>query len=136
MKTEIGLNFLEDIVKTTGVLLLLFLPFGFYYWTTFDTLALFSGGIWGVINFIFISSIVKLVLSPNDSDKIKAAKLAVIKFPLLYLAGYFLLSVPQFNAAYLTIGFSSLFGVLVLRAIISLIIPSSNNNRKKSEIAA
>ncbi len=135
MKTDSGLNFLDQIVKATAFLLLIFLPLGMYYWTVNNTLALFSGGIWGVINFMFISAITKLVLSPNNSDKIKALKLGIIKFPLLYLAGYFLLSVPQFEAIYLTLGFSSLFAVLILWSLGSLLVPSNWNAKvKDSEV--
>lgn len=137
MKTESGFKFLDQIVKATGALLLIFFPFGIYYLNFFDSLAVFSGGIWGIINFMSISAIVKLVLSPDNPDKIKALKLGFIKFPMLYIAGYFLLSVPQFDAAYLTIGFSSLFGVLFLRAIGSLLFPSpSVSKNQNSELTA
>jgi hypothetical protein len=77
----------------------------------------FSGGVWGLINLIFLSALIRATLRPEDVDKMKALGLAVIKFPLLFGAGYFLIQVPHFDPLYLLAGFSSLFVIIVLRAI-------------------
>ncbi len=112
-----GLEFIDRSLRTTGVVLLIFLPFGLYYLGLWPCLAVFSGGIWGMINLIFISALVRSTLRPDGVDKLKTLGLALFKFPLLYLSGYFLLIVPQFQPLYLLCGFSAIFLIMVLKAL-------------------
>lgn len=112
-----GLEFIDRSLRATGIVLLIFLPFGIYYLGIYPTLAGFSGGVWGMINLIFISAMVRATARPEGADKMRALGLAIFKFPLLYLSGYCLLVIPQFDPLYLVCGFSSLFLIIVLRAI-------------------
>ncbi len=112
-----GLEFLDRTLRTTGIVLLIFLPFGLYYLGVWPTLAVFSGGVWGLVNLIFLAALIRATLRPENVDKMQALGLAVIKFPLLFGAGYFLTQVSQFNPLYLLAGFTSLFVIIVLRAI-------------------
>ena len=112
-----GLEFIDRTLKVSGIVLLVFLPFGLYYLGIYPALAVFSGGVWGMVNLIFISALVRATLRPEKVDKLKVAGIAMFKFPLLYLSGYFLTQVPQFDPLYLLAGFSSLFVIIVLRAI-------------------
>ena len=112
-----GLEFIDRTLKVTGIVLLIFLPFGLYYLGIYPALAVFSGGIWGLINLIFLSALIRATIRPDGADKLKAAGIALFKFPLLYLSGYFLARVPQFDPLYLVAGFTSLFAIIVLRAI-------------------
>jgi len=113
----VGLEFIDRTLKVSGIVLLVFLPFGLYYLGIYPALAVFSGGVWGMVNLIFISALVRATLRPEKVDKLKVAGIAMFKFPLLYLSGYFLTQVPQFDPLYLLAGFSSLFVIIVLRAI-------------------
>lgn len=112
-----GLQFIDRSLKTTGLVLLIFLPFGIYYMGVWPALAIFSGGVWGLLNLIFIAALVRSTLNPEGVSKRKALGLAVFKFPLLYGAGYFLAVNPKFDPIMLLIGFSALFAVIVLRAV-------------------
>ena len=112
-----GLEFIDRTLKTTGLVLFAFLPFGLYYLGVFPTLAVFTGGVWGILNLVFICALVRATIRPGGVRKQKAIGVALFKFPLLYLAGYFLLKVPQFEPLLLLIGFSSLFGIMVLKAL-------------------
>lgn len=111
------LDFIDRSLKTSGVVLLVFLPFGLFYLGTFPSLAIFFGGVWGILNLIFISALVRSTLRPGGANRPKAVGVALFKFPLLYAAGFFLLKVPQFEPLYLLIGFSSLFVIIVLKAL-------------------
>jgi len=113
----VGLQFIDRSLKTTGLVLLIFLPFGLYYIGVWPSLAIFSGGVWGLLNLIFISALVRTTLDPEFVSKRRALGLAVFKFPLLYGAGYFLAVNPKFDPVLLLVGFSVLFAVMVLRAI-------------------
>ncbi|MDF1545063.1 MAG: hypothetical protein P1R58_08170 [bacterium] len=116
MKSSFDLSFLDRTLRTTAIVFLIMLPFGIYYFGVFPTLAAYSGGIWGMINLIFISALVRSAIRPDGADKNRAIVLSLIKFPLLYSSGYFLLTVEKFSAIHLLIGFSATMVVLVLKA--------------------
>lgn len=112
-----GLDFIDRSLKTSGIVLLIFLPFGVYYMGIYPSLAVFSGGVWGILNLIFISALVRSTIRAEGVNQSRALGLALFKFPLLYVAGYFLLKVPQFDPMFLLIGFSSLFVIVLLKAL-------------------
>jgi hypothetical protein len=113
----VGLEFIDRSLRTTGLLLLIFMPFGVYYAGFWTALAIFSGGVWSILNLIFISALVRATINPEGVDKRKALGLAVFKFPLLYGAGYFLAVNPRFDPIHVLIGFSALFAVMLLKAV-------------------
>lgn len=130
---NLDFGFLDRTLRTTGVVLLLYLPFGLYYFGLFPTLAIFSGGIWGMLNFIFISALVRAAIRVEGTDIGRAVILSLIKFPLLYGAGYFLLKVSQFEAWHLLIGFTSLLAIMVLKVLgrLFLRLDESNSGDKR-----
>jgi len=113
----VGLQFIDRSLRTTGLVLLIFLPFGVYYMGFWAALAVFSGGVWGVLNLVFISALVRATINPEGVNKRKALGLAMFKFPLLYCAGYFLAVNPNFDPILLLVGFTALFAVMLLRAL-------------------
>ena len=117
MKTGFELDFIERTLKTTGIVLLIGFLFGIYYFGFYTALAFLSGGIWNIINIMFITHLVRATIRPEGADLLKAAGLAVVKFPLLYLAGYFLLKITYFDPLELLAGFSLLFVVLILKVV-------------------
>lgn len=112
-----GMEFLDRSLRTTSILLLIFLPFGLYYFGVFPTLAVFSGGVWGIINLVFISALVRTVLRQGNVNRLRALGLALIKFPLIYASGFFLLKIPQFDPLFLLIGSSAVMAVIVLKVM-------------------
>jgi hypothetical protein len=124
-----GLDFIDRSLRTFGVLLLIFLPFGLYYFGVYPALAIFSGGVWSLLNLIFISKLVRVSLRPEGADRAKTLLIGLFKFPVLYAAGYFLIKIPQFAPLMLVIGFSSLFAVIVLRALSRVVIPANDQPR-------
>jgi hypothetical protein len=117
MNENLHLGFLDRTLRTTGIVLLIFLPFGLYYLGVFPTLAAFSGGVWGILNFVFISALVRTTIRSEGLDKHRTIALMLFKFPLLYVSGYFLLKVPQFDVLPLVAGFTTLFAVMTLKAL-------------------
>ncbi|UCG60370.1 MAG: hypothetical protein JSV52_08520 [Candidatus Zixiibacteriota bacterium] len=117
MKTELDLSFILRTLKTTGVVLLIGAAFGLYYLGPWPSLAFLSGGTWGMVNLIFITGLVRVTIRPEGVDTQKALGWAIIKFPLLYGAGYFLLKVPQFEPLHLLAGFSLLLLIIVLKVV-------------------
>ena len=112
-----GLDFIARTLRTSSILLLVFLPFGVYYMGVYPALAVLSGGVWGLINLIFLSQLVRTVIRPGKIDVKRAVGLGVIKFPLLYLAGYFLVSIDRFDPLLLLAGFSVFPAVMLLKSL-------------------
>ena len=112
-----GLDFIQRTLKTTGVVLLLILAFGSFYFNFYDTLAVFTAGVWSMVNLIFLSALVRAVLRPGKIDKVSVIGLALIKFPLLYGAGYFLFTIDLFRPVPLIIGLSVVLAVMILKAV-------------------
>ena len=112
-----GLEFIDRTLKTSGVVLLIFLPFGLFYYGVFPSLAIFSGGVWGMLNLIFISALVRETLQPGKVNTVRALGLALFKFPLLYVSLYFLLTTAVFNPLQVTIGLSGILAIILLKAV-------------------
>jgi len=129
MTSSMDISFIDRTLKTTGVLALIVLAFGWLHYPFYHILAVFSGMIWGIINLYFLALLVRAAIRPDGADKMAALGLMFIKFPMLYVAGYFLLKVPQFELAYLVIGFSSLFAVMLLKVLGRVILGLDGNNK-------
>ncbi len=67
-----------------------------------DALALFSGIVWGGVNLYLIAVIVECLLV--SKRYMTAALMLALKFPLLYGAGYLLLTVQGWNLWFLLAG--------------------------------
>ncbi len=77
-------------------------------------LAIFAGALWGSANLFLLKLLVQKMVLPGKKDLLRIALLALLKCPLLYGAGYFLLKIPQFPPVYLFLGFSLLFVMMGL----------------------
>lgn len=127
-KSDLGIDFLNRTLRTAGIVLLIFFPFGFYYMGFYPALAVFSGGVWGLVNFIFLAAFIRSVAVLGEVDKVRTLVLAMLKFPLLYLAGYGLLLVPQFGMYQLVSGFSIIMVVMFLKAASRVLLNLDGNH--------
>ncbi len=123
-------DFIQRTLRTTGILLLIAFLIGIYYFGFFPSLALLSAGIWSMINLMFLSALIRKVMRPENIDKMTVAVIALIKFPLLYVAGYFLLKVEFFEPLPLIIGFSSVILVMMLKAFSRAILKLDYNGEE------
>ncbi len=112
--TETG--FILRTLRTTGIVALLVLIFGSFYYGFQPALSVFTGIIWGMINLYFLALLIRSALRPEGADKATALIMMFIKFPLLYLSGYFLIVSGYFNVILLLAGFTVNLLVIVLKA--------------------
>lgn len=135
MTTSMDMTFIDRTLKTTAVLILLFLSLGMLHFAFYDVLAVVSGAVWSIINLYFLALLVKVAIRPEGPDKTATLVLLLIKVPLLYLAGYFLITVPMFGLKYLVIGFSVPLAVIFLkvmgRVLLGLDNKKSNDERQQ-----
>jgi len=130
---EIELGFIDSVLKTYCVILLFFCPFGIYYLGLFQTFSVISAGIWSMINLMLIRALVKSTLHHDGPNAGRAIAFAFIKFPLLYLTGYFLLKVPHFDTVYLLFGFSGLLATIMLKLVARAFFETNKPVHRKHE---
>jgi hypothetical protein len=115
-KTGMDLDFLTRVQRSTAVVgALAFMLIGVYYELNF-ALGFLVGCLWGVANFWALGRLLRAVITPGDINKRRAYILAGVKFPILYVGGYFILSSSWFAPVSLLLGFSTLFLVISLKA--------------------
>ena len=112
-----GPDFLDRSLKTFSLVLLIFLPFGVYYFGVYVSIAVLSGAVWGIVNILLLSRLIRSTLRPGGIDTLRPVILSLVGFILLFAAGFFLLRVPVFEAWHLLIGFTGLFGIMFLKAL-------------------
>jgi hypothetical protein len=117
LMTTFGIDFITRTLKTTGIILLVVFLFGSVYFRFYDALAVFSAGVWSMVNLIFLSALVRTAVRPGPTDKTAVWGLVIVKFPLLYAAAYFLFTVDIFRPVPLVIGLSVTLAVMVLKAV-------------------
>lgn len=133
MSETLNLGFINRTLKTTGIVLLVYFPFGIYYFGFYPTLSVFSGGVWGMVNLMLLTRLVRASLRPEGADKAVVAGVALVKFPLLYAAGYFLVTTPIFDPLAVLIGFSVLLAVMVLKVVARALLGSEQKVSGKRE---
>jgi len=65
LTTTFNPDFVTRTLKTTGVVLLFVLAFGSMYYGFYDSLALFSAGVWSMVNLIFLSYLIRAAIRRN-----------------------------------------------------------------------
>ena len=105
----IKLEFIDRVIKVSKAVACLLGGLVALY-DLLSGLALLAGGLWGAYNLYFIMQLMKSLVGAR-----KRALWTLIKFPLLYLAGYMLLK--MLPALYLLAGFTICLLVLVLMAL-------------------
>ena len=134
-ESKFDISFIDRTIKTSGIVLLIAFVYGMYSFGFYNGLAFFSGGIWGIINIMFLKSLVQEAFTPGEINTSAVAVTALIKFPLLFVAGYFLVSIEVFDIKVLVAGFSLILAVMVLKALGRLILgldkKENNQNLQK-----
>ncbi len=122
------LTFIGRTLKTTGAISLLVLIFGSFYFGFQPTLSVFTGIIWGMINLYFLSLLIRATLKTGEIEKTSALILLLIKFPLLYVSGYFMIVSDYFQPILLLTGFTLVLLIIVLKAVGRTILKLDNVN--------
>ena len=128
-----GLEFISRIIRTTLIVAGVLLLFGSVYYRPSEALGCFVGAVWGVLNLYFIKILITETLTPEETRTRVALVLALIKFPALYVLGYFILASGWFSPISLLIGFSLMFAVAVLKVLGRLILGMDNLEFKRKQ---
>lgn len=110
-------EFIDRILKSTLLVAVLLFVFLTYFFTLQMGVGVLVGAIWGCANFYMIKEVLKKLIFPGVRSALQIIFVLIVKFPLLYLAGYGLLMIPYFKPLYLIIGFSLFFPLILLNSI-------------------
>jgi len=126
-----GIEFIYRIIRTSLIVSALsFLFAGVYYNFPFG-LGIFLGTAWGCLNLFFITQLITQAFGLKKPHKSKLFLILLVKFPLLYFAGYILLWLKYFPVESLLTGFTLIFAVTFLKALGRAILPSIFKEEKK-----
>lgn len=110
------LEFLARVRKSTIITgAVLALPAA-TYWGLGEGMAWVAGVAWSLVNLHFITAVVRSVITADDRVKRRIIGLVLVKFPVLYGAGFLLLWPGWLPAGGLVAGFSWPLAVLFLKA--------------------
>lgn len=111
-----GIEFVSNVIKITFFLAATCFAFCLFFDPSFGS-GIAAGATWGCVNLFLLKHLVQnwLVLGPRDY--IRVYTVSFIKFPLLYLAGYGLLTISYFPILSLLLGFSLIFVAIFLRGL-------------------
>lgn len=111
-----GLEFLGRVRKTSIAFGLFMSPFIATYWGLESAIGWLAGVVWSLVNIHLIAGLVR-GFAGEDRSIGRTLLLGIAKFPLLYYAGYVLLSSGLFSAMSLVAGFVWPFMVTTLKAL-------------------
>jgi len=133
LNASMGLDFINRVIKTTLLLGALVFIFGSYYFDWTYSLGIFTGVLWGCANLWFIREFIVNYLTTGDRNAGKLALLALIKFPILYGAGFLVLWLGWFPVVSFVAGFSLIFVVVVFKALGLLVMEGGFKNFNLNE---
>jgi len=131
-QAKFDIGFIDRTIKTTGIVLLIAFVFGMYFFGVWKSLAFFSGGIWGVVNMMFLKDLIQEAFTAGEINTSAVALTALIKFPLLFVAGYFLVTIEMFDIKILVAGFSLILSVMILKALGRLFLGLDNKKTNQT----
>ncbi len=113
--------FVPEFIKRVTVLsaalsAVAFLFLSVYYQFPF-ALAILLGGVWSSLNLLAMTFMVQQLLRPTPIDWATATASIFIKLPLLYVAGFLLVTWDFLPKLGLVAGFSMVFAVIILKGL-------------------
>jgi hypothetical protein len=112
-----GIEFIHRVIKTSLILAFLILIFLTFYYRFDYASGIFVGCGWGCLNLFFLINLITETTNLEGINKKRVLLLVLLKFPLLYLTGYFLLRINYFPVTSLLVGFTLIFAVVLLKAL-------------------
>ena len=117
-------KFLYRSLKTTLILAILITGFSLVYGYHSFAKGFFLAALWSIVNLWFICLLVRLLFAESKINKTKVVLLVLLKFPVLYTAGYIALKFGNLSVYAVLAGFSIVFLVIALKAAGYMIVHS------------
>jgi hypothetical protein len=116
MAIDIDAGFVGRTIRTYSIVLAIVFPFGLFYFGIYPSIAILSGGVWGIVNLMLLTALIRSTIRPEGVEIEKAIVFGVMKL-LLYAAGYALLTVPMLKPQWLLAGFTGVLVIMLLKSV-------------------
>ena len=126
-----GIEFIHRAIKTSLILAFLIFLFVTLYYRFAYASGILAGCGWGCLNLFFLTNLITETTNLEEINKKRVLILVLLKFPLLYVTGYFLLRINYFPVTSLLVGFTLIFAVVLLKALGRMIISSTPKGGEK-----
>jgi hypothetical protein len=126
-----GIEFIHRAIKTSLILVFVIFLFVTFYYRFDYASGIMAGCGWGCLNLFFLTNLITETTNLEGINKKRVLLLVLLKFPLLYLTGYFLLRINYFPVTSLLMGFTLIFAVVLLKALGKMIISSTPKGDEK-----
>ncbi len=129
-----GIEFIHRVIKTSLILAALIFLFTTVYYNFRFSAGILAGSAWGCLNLWFLTQLISEIFSPGkEIKKGKVILITVVKFPLLYAAGYLLLEIIHLPPIGLLVGFTLIFLVMFLKALGRWVLSINQDKNTKVE---
>ena len=114
-------EFINKSLKVSTIVAIIFAPFLFVYFGASVALGFMAGAAWNIVNVFLLHWVLTTTLSPaaanneNKNKKMWGAIAGILKFPVLYGAGYIIIKYTNLSLYGILVGFSLLLIVFILR---------------------
>jgi hypothetical protein len=109
-------EFLTRVVRTSALVAPLVALFLATYVSPASGSGFLLGALWGMLNLLVTVSLVETLFGSENPGKARVAGIALVKFPILYSSGFFLMRVGVFPVGSLVSGFSLVLSIILLKA--------------------
>ena len=130
--SNLGFEFLSRVGRTSALIAPLVALFLAAYISPASGSGFLLGTLWCMLNLLAIISLVKTLFGAENPSKSRVACVALLKFPVLYSAGFLLLRAEVFPLASLVSGFSLILSVILLKAFGALVAQKLNERRREN----
>ncbi len=113
----VGTEYVRRVMRATAVVAAVAALFCVTYFSPAAGVGLLAGAAWGCFNLLATAQVVRTLVAPEKSSKLRIVVISFVKFPLLYGAGFLLLRAGVFPPESLVSGFSLVLLVIVLKAL-------------------
>lgn len=129
-----GIEFIHRVIKTSLIVAALIFLFAVFYYRFDYASGIFVGCGWGCVNLFFLINLITETTNLEGVNRKRVLLLVLLKFPLLYVSGYFLLRINYFPVTSLLVGFTLIFLVLLLKALGKILISGGQTANDKLKV--
>lgn len=119
-----GLEFIDRIIRTSLVVGAIIVALGSFYFDWNYSLGIFIGLLFSCANFWLTMGVVRHSITVEDSKRKAIIIFTMVKFPVLYTIGYLILRTDIVPVSSLLVGFTLLFGIILLKVLGQLLMNS------------
>jgi hypothetical protein len=112
----VGFDFIKNSIIVTLLIALFVAIAGIAFFSINDCLGFFAGAIWSCLNIYFLYQLLHQIILQSTKSALKILGLFVLKFPLLYGIGLWLLQNSNFSVWSLSLGLFLAIGVFFFKS--------------------